>query len=159
MIIRGEQIICGNAGDSRAIIGRRKMTGWEAIKLTNDHKPENIDERHIIEAAGGIVASYQDTTGEHIGPLRVWVPNSTPQVPGLAMTRSLGDKVASSIGVSAKPELTIHQRTQTDKFIVIASDGIWEFLSNDYVVNKVAGYISNGRIEEAADRLLKDAVA
>ena len=47
------------------------------------------------------------------------------------MTRSIGDLVAGSVGVTAEPELQVfsHLTTQ-DKAIVIASDGIWDRLSN-----------------------------
>jgi serine/threonine protein phosphatase PrpC len=46
------------------------------------------------------------------------------------MTRSIGDKIASTIGVTANPEIIAHNLSAEDKFLVIASDGIWEFLSN-----------------------------
>ena len=46
------------------------------------------------------------------------------------MTRSLGDKVGAQAGISSEPEIKEFQRTKEDKFIVIASDGVWEYLSN-----------------------------
>lgn len=49
------------------------------------------------------------------------------------MSRSMGDKVAHSVGVTADPEVFEFILTLNDKFIVIASDGVWEFLSNDDV--------------------------
>ena len=49
-------------------------------------------------------------------------------MPGLAMTRSFGDKIASSIGTTPNPEIFMHEFTKEDKFIIIASDGIWEFM-------------------------------
>ncbi len=52
----------------------------------------------------------------------------TEDIPGLAMTRSFGDGMAARVGVSAIPELGEIELTPFDKFIVLASDGVWEFL-------------------------------
>lgn len=49
--------------------------------------------------------------------------------PGLAMSRSLGDKVAKSIGVTPIPDVYTIEFTFYHKIIVIASDGVWEFLT------------------------------
>ncbi len=49
------------------------------------------------------------------------------------MARSLGDLVAASVGVSPEPEVLDFELEPDDKFIVIASDGVWEFLSNERV--------------------------
>ena len=67
------------------------------------------------------------------GPKRVWLKNQ--QVPGLAMTRSIGDMAATSVGVTAEPELKVfHPLSPSNKFLVIASDGIWDRLSNHEVM-------------------------
>jgi len=50
------------------------------------------------------------------------------------MARSFGDLVAASVGVSPEPEISCFEFTSEDKFIVIASDGVWEFLSNEDVI-------------------------
>jgi len=63
-----------------------------------------------------------------MGPQRVWLKYEN--VPGLAMSRSFGDEVAHSVGVSSEPEILTEQINKFSKFIVIASDGVWEFLSN-----------------------------
>lgn len=51
-------------------------------------------------------------------------------IPGLAMSRSFGDIVASQAGVICEPEILSFELTEEDKFIVLASDGVWEFLDN-----------------------------
>lgn len=60
------------------------------------------------------------------------------------MTRSIGDKLASEIGVTANPEIESFRITSSDKFIIIASDGLFEFLSNDFIVHTVAGFWKKG---------------
>ena len=47
------------------------------------------------------------------------------------MTRSIGDRLAHRVGVSSYPEIKSHTLTSKDKMIVLGSDGIWEFLSNN----------------------------
>jgi len=46
------------------------------------------------------------------------------------MSRSIGDLVAVKVGVNADPEILVHKLTNANKYMVIASDGVWEFLSN-----------------------------
>ena len=73
--------------------------------------------------------------GKPLGPHRVWLKNQN--LPGLAMARSFGDLVAASVGVSPEPEVLDFDLEPNDKFIVIASDGVWEFLSNEDVMKIV----------------------
>lgn len=49
------------------------------------------------------------------------------------MSRSIGDYVAHSVGVSTDPEVMRFDLNSDHKFIVIASDGVWEFLSNEEI--------------------------
>jgi serine/threonine protein phosphatase PrpC len=57
------------------------------------------------------------------------------------MARSFGDLVAASVGVSPEPEVLDFELDPDDKFIVIASDGVWEFLSNEQVFILVSNQI------------------
>ena len=122
--------MCANVGDSRAIVGRFQHGKWMSKSLSFDHKPDNAAEMSRIEASGGYVRTYMLPDNKPVGPARVWVRGSNPPIPGLAMSRSFGDWVASSVGVSSDPEIMAHSITSEDKFILIASDGVWEFLSN-----------------------------
>ena len=94
--------------------------------LSRDHKPDDKQEAEVIISSGGRIDSYRDSHGNALGPLRVWLLHEN--IPGLAMTRSFGDMMAARVGVSAIPEFTELELTPCDKFIVLASDGIWEFL-------------------------------
>lgn len=51
-------------------------------------------------------------------------------IQGLAMTRSFGDNISKSVGVTHKPEMIKVKIDEKDKFILVASDGVWEFISN-----------------------------
>jgi len=79
----------------------------EAIALSRDHKPEIIGEKQRIVSSGGRVDRFSGNILLHIengvksGPFRVWLKNEN--YPGLAMSRSIGDLIASAIGVTAEP--------------------------------------------------------
>jgi serine/threonine protein phosphatase PrpC len=108
--------------------------------LNRDHKPDLPDEAQRIHARGGRIDSFRDyyNNGEPIGPQRVWLAKE--EIPGLAMSRSFGDRVAHSVGVSAEAEVREFLLNTNDKFVVIASDGVWEFLSNEDVAGIVWPY-------------------
>ena len=74
------------------------------------------------------------------------------------MSRSLGDYVAASVGVVAVPEILEFKLTEEDKFIVIGSDGIFEFISNEEVVEAVIPFWKRGLPEGAVEALEKEAV-
>ena len=138
IILTKNQIISGNVGDSRAVMGRYINGEWINIDLTKDQKPDNPDERERIIKRGGRVESYKDENGNDFGPKRVWLKNA--DIPGLAMARSFGDEVAASVGTISEPEIEYFDITENDKFIIIASDGIWEFISSKECVNIVKDY-------------------
>lgn len=91
-----------------------------------------------------------------MGPLRVWHLNEN--IPGLAMSRSFGDGAAVEVGVIADPEILEMNLTESDKFIVIASDGVWEFLTNDEVVSIIMPHYLNNSAEKAAEALIREAL-
>jgi serine/threonine protein phosphatase PrpC len=126
-----------NVGDSRAVLGRQvpdaKSPRWEAIALTQDQKPDDQKELERIELSGGHVAPVDDDDGNPVGPARVWDgPNR--QKPGIAMSRTLGDGCAHQLGVISDPEVTRHQLTPEDRFMLIATDGLWDSLDNEKAV-------------------------
>lgn len=79
------------------------LNNWQAHPLSTDHKPLLNNEATRIVEAGGRIDSYRDPEGNPLGPLRVWLKNEN--IPGLAMSRSIGDDVATSVGVTWEPEI------------------------------------------------------
>jgi serine/threonine protein phosphatase PrpC len=138
IILTKNKIISGNAGDSRAVMGRFKDGEWISIDLTHDQKPNNPGERERILSHGGRIEAYKDENGNDFGPKRVWIQSE--DIPGLAMSRSFGDEVAASVGTISEPEIETFDITSDDKFIIIASDGIWEFISSQECVNIIKDY-------------------
>ena len=149
------RLICINVGDSRCIMGKVNKNKWHSKNLTRDHKPSEPDEMDRIIASGGKVEPYRDNYGNFVGPERVWKKEG--DVPGLAMSRSFGDEVAHTIGVIVNPEINEYQLYNEDKFLILASDGIWEFISSEEAVNIVKDFYLENDIEGALTYLYKEA--
>ena len=139
LVIANECIYTANVGDSRAIVCKHHCINgnsiWESESITRDHKASEVDESKRIERFGGRIEQYKDEHGVYIGPKRVWLKNDP--VPGLAMTRSFGDQIASSVGVVSDPEIKERTLKEEDKVVVIASDGLWEYVTNEQVCDIV----------------------
>ncbi|KAL4506865.1 hypothetical protein ABPG72_001286 [Tetrahymena utriculariae] len=156
VFIHENKLYCANVGDSRAVIGKQKTNtaGYKAHPLSTDHKPSLERERLRIIKNGGRVDCQRDYTGQPLGPLRVWLQNM--DLPGLAMTRSMGDKVGVQAGVIADPEFEEMEITEEDKFMVVASDGVWEYLSDQEVIKLVGQFYERGLVEQAAEKLITE---
>ena len=155
VIYTPEKLICPNIGDSRAVLARydSDKKKYIAIELTRDHKPTEIDERkRIIENDGRIQPFFED--GEFVGPERIWIKEE--EVPGLAMTRSFGDRVAATVGVISEPEIKEFDLDVNDKFMIIASDGIWEFISSQECVDMVSSFYEKNDIKGCCQFLYDD---
>ena len=72
-----------------------------------------------------------DENGTFIGPNRVWPKDKN--IPGLAISRSFGDKIGASVGIISEPEIIEYNINQDDLFFILASDGLWEFMDNNEV--------------------------
>jgi serine/threonine protein phosphatase PrpC len=149
----GDVLYVGNVGDSRCVLASDSASGLVTKALSWDQKPEVEEERSRIIARGGRVHTLQVPPGEDPGPLRVWLKDV--DVPGLAMTRSIGDSVSHSVGVISQPDIQRFELTSDDLFVVWASDGVWEFMENQEVVEVVRKLLPN--IEKATTSLVLEA--
>ncbi len=156
LLFTPNRIFCINVGDSRCILGKysEKENKWSYMNLSRDHKPSEPDEMARIKNCGGIVESFRDNSGNLVGPERVW--NSDWNI-GLAMSRSFGDEVGHKVGIVVDPEILEHFLEKEDKFIVLASDGIWEFISNEEVVDIIKDYYLENNIQSAIEHLYNEA--
>ena len=157
VIITPEKIICPNLGDSRAVLFKYNNGIYYAKNLSRDHKPAEPDEnKRILFNNGRIKKCYDEDQKKYYGPDRVWLKNK--EVPGLAMTRSIGDKIAHSVGVSDEPEVKSFEYDGTEKFMIVASDGIWEYLQGEDCIKIVRPFYEDDKnCEEAALALIKEA--
>ena len=149
-----EKLICANVGDSRCVVGKFDGKNWKSKNLSRDQKPSEQDEYERIINAGGRIESFKDENGNFIGPERVWLKDE--DVPGLAMSRSFGDEIAHTVGVITEPEINEYLFLEEDKFIIIASDGLWEFISSDECIGMVKEYYLKNDIDGALNYLYKE---
>ena len=155
MVLRRGVVTMAWAGDSRAVMGTLDDRGEvECIELSSDHKLEDAEERLRIEATGAYIRPTQEEP--YYNPARVYADRSNPKRgPGLTMSRSLGDIDADACGVIPTPEVRFHRlRPGRDRFIVLASDGVWEFLSSENVCEIVNGFWERGEDAIQATRFV-----
>ncbi|KAM7271382.1 hypothetical protein ACFE04_030596 [Oxalis oulophora] len=142
-LILRDKLFVANAGDCRTILCR----AGNALALSKDHVASCVEERERVVSAGGQVKWQVDT----------WRVGSA----ALQVTRSIGDDDVKP-AVTAEPEITETILSSEDEFMVMASDGLWDVLSNTEVINiirdtvKEPGMCSKRLATEAAERGSKD---
>ena len=154
VIYTPKKLIIANLGDSRCVLGTKNKNEWKYINLSRDHKPDIKEEADRIKKKGGRIRPMIDEDGNFVGPMRVYMKDK--DMPGLAMTRSFGDNFASIAGTICEPEIKEHILVPEDKFIVLASDGLFEFISSEEVGNIVKGYYEKNDIVGCCEYLYKE---
>lgn len=150
IVKQGNLMVVANVGDSRAVLGTTYGDGTiVAVQLTVDLKPNLPQEKERIRRCNGQVYCLADEPGVH----RVWQPSR--ESPGLAMSRAFGDYCVKDCGVISTPEVTQRRIGASDQFVILATDGVWDVLSNDEAVQIVAGTLDRAK---AAKRLVECAV-
>ena len=154
VIYTSEKLIIMNLGDSRCILGKKINNEYKIENLTKDHKPNVQEEAERIKSYGGRIRAMMDDEGNFVGPLRVYLKDK--DIPGLAMTRSFGDYYASTVGTISIPDVTEYKFSSSDKFLILASDGLFEFMSNEELVNIVSEYYERNDIVGCSEYLYKE---
>ncbi|KAI3686306.1 hypothetical protein L1987_79980 [Smallanthus sonchifolius] len=121
-IIRNNQLVVANAGDSRCVISRK----GQAYNLSKDHKPDLEVEKERIYKAGGYI-QYGRVNGS------------------LNLARAIGDmelKRNTTLPpekqiLTANPDINIVELCEDDDFLVLACDGIWDCMSSQQLVDFV----------------------
>ncbi|CAN4103341.1 unnamed protein product [Withania somnifera] len=150
LVKQGSNLFVGYIGDSRAILASKDSNdSMVAVQLTVDLKPDLPKEAERIKRCKGRVFALQDEPEVQ----RVWLPFD--DAPGLAMARAFGDFCLKEYGVISVPEFSHRILTERDKFIVLASDGVWDVLSNEEVIE----IVSSVPTRASAARILVDSAA
>nr|XP_043611073.1 probable protein phosphatase 2C 25 [Erigeron canadensis] len=122
-IINSGNLVVSNAGDCRAVVSR----GGTAEALTSDHRPSRLDEKQRIESLGGYVDSSR-------GVSRV--------LGSLAVSRGIGDRSLKQ-WITAEPETKIFKLSPEFEFLIMASDGLWDKVSNQEAVDLARPFCSS----------------
>lgn len=137
-LLRNNTLHMGWAGDSRGILSRQ----GRYIRVSEDHKPDRPDERRAVEERGGHVIFR--------GTYRVAGPTA------LAVSRAIGDILMKEPRklVIADPEINTINLLPQDEFLVMASDGLFDVMGDQNVIDTVAKHLLEHKsCEGAAERL------
>ncbi|GAA0146463.1 protein phosphatase [Lithospermum erythrorhizon] len=144
MVKQGQDIIIGNIGDSRAVLAtREKDNSLRAVQLTVDLKPNLPRETARIQKCKSRVFALLDEPDV----ARVWLPHTDS--PGLAMARAFGDFCLKDFGLISIPVVYYHHIADKDEFVILASDGVWDVLSNKEAVDIVSSAPSHATAARA----------
>jgi len=150
VMVRDNYLYMGHVGLSRAVVGIQTDGGvFTAEDLTRDHTAEDPSEKERIEASGGQVRKLEGDI-----PHRVFLHGK--MYPGLVMTRSIGDEVGASVGVISTPDVKVQHIQCGWQFLLICSDGVWEFMTSQEAV-EIIGSFPSCQAQEAAEHLAAEA--
>lgn len=144
-VFRKRKMIIAHVGDSRVVLGKRVGDVVTAVQVTQDHKPTLPAEKERIEQKGGEVKQLPYDI-----PFRVFIKGK--DYPGLSMSRAIGDAVAHDLGVSSDPDVMEMELTDDDEFLILCSDGVWEFITSEEAVEFVSKSIKS-HAKQAAEKL------
>ncbi len=159
-------IICANTGDSRCIlikkatvtksINLKKVFNITYENLIKDHKPNNPEEKKRITSNGGIVRQSKNSKGKLGGVYRIFLKEKS--YPGLAISRTIGDFDSKLIGNISEPDIKV--KVIDDNFIsvVLGSDGLWDVINGDDVINEIYHLIEKNNLDEIAENLVNNAI-
>ncbi|KAJ2001546.1 [Pyruvate dehydrogenase [acetyl-transferring]]-phosphatase 1, mitochondrial [Coemansia thaxteri] len=148
-----KQVVVANTGDSGALIGVRLDSGaWKAVRLSHDQTMANPDEliRMIREHPGEKDIALEGRVLGGLMPTRAF-GDSRYKLPAevqkelFPLLLPLGFSYATSPTrlkrppyVTACPVVITHKLSANDKFLVLATDGLYDQLDDDEIVNTVA---------------------
>lgn len=130
-LIIKDKLYVAHVGDSRAVLSEDK----KAVVLTEDHKPNRVDERKRIEDVGGTVI--------HAGTWRVGGV--------LAVSRSFGNRLLKRF-IVAHPEIRQDRLHVKSNCLIVASDGLWDVFTNQEAVDEALKHTDP---QEAAHSLIQ----
>ncbi|XP_062197435.1 probable protein phosphatase 2C 73 isoform X3 [Phragmites australis] len=183
VVRQGDHLLIANLGDSRAVVCTRDSKDrLIPVQLTTDLKPDlpskllNFSHFTVLDMhlqfytlldcilyccalAIGELARILNCKGrvfamdDEPDVPRLWLPDQ--DAPGLAMARAFGDFCLKNHGLICTPDVYYRKLSEKDEFLVLATDGIWDVLSNKEVVKIVSSATDHSK---AAKQLIDRAV-
>jgi len=157
MLIDSAYIWVAHVGDCRAVLAvpdpQPNAQGFHFVPnaLTQDHKLSVKTEFDRIKDAGG---ETRKLVNDNV--YRLFVQDS--EVPGLVLSRSIGDRIGHAIGVQHTPSICMFERKslpQGESFAVLGTGALWTVMSERVVVNWISKHFSDA--SEAAESLSVEA--
>ncbi|XP_052875006.1 probable protein phosphatase 2C 40 isoform X1 [Gossypium arboreum] len=169
MLLHGNNLYTLNLGDSRAVLATfdegndMDQSGrLKAIQLTDSHTVDNeLEKTRLLSEhpddsmpviAGKVKGKLKVTRAFGVGYLKKKKLNDA--LMGILRVRNL----ISPPYISTEPSLNVHEISKSDHFVIIGSDGLFDFLSNEEAVKLVHSYISSNPSGDPAKFLVEQLV-
>ncbi|KAM8945983.1 pyruvate dehydrogenase [acetyl-transferring]-phosphatase 2, mitochondrial [Pelodytes ibericus] len=165
--IDGIHLNVANTGDSRAVLGVQDDSGnWSAVPLTADHNAFNNSELQRIKSehppSEGETVVTEDRLLGILMPFRAFgdvrfkwsqdlqksVLQSACDTEPLNIYQYSPSNYHTPPYLTSAPEVTYHKLRPQDKFLIMASDGLWDMLENQEVVKLVAEHLTEVGLQE-----------
>ena len=147
IIVTPEKIISANVGICKGVLACYENGEYIAVNLTKDHNINDPDEMKRVLNNGGVIKNED----------KIYIKNS--DIPGINITRSFGDKLGLGIGILDIPYLYNYYIKGNEKFILLASNGIWKFIDSDESVKIIKNFYENEKDSVGAlNYLIKEAI-
>lgn len=131
-LLRGTTLTVANAGDSMAVLASQER----AVTMSSAHTPGREDEKRRIERKGGRVVF-----------MRTWRVEAR-----LAVSRAIGNRAMKQY-ITAEPDVRSRPLTQNDDFLILGTDGLWNYVKPQEAVTAAADFIMRSnppQLEQAA---------
>ncbi|XP_010423831.1 PREDICTED: probable protein phosphatase 2C 67 isoform X2 [Camelina sativa] len=156
-------VYIANTGDSRAVLGRSERGGVRAVQLSVEHNanlesarqelwsmhpndPNILVMKHSMWRVKGVIQVTKSIGDAYLKKAEF---NREPLLPKFRLPEHFTKPI-----LSADPSVTVTRLTPKDEFMILASDGLWEHLSNQEAVD----IVHNAPRQGIARRLLKTAL-
>ncbi|XP_063294089.1 pyruvate dehydrogenase [acetyl-transferring]-phosphatase 2, mitochondrial [Pelobates fuscus] len=165
--IDGINLTIANTGDSRAIMGVQDENGnWSTLPLTAEHNAFNNAELQRVKSehppSEGETVVTEDRLLGILMPLRAFgdvrfkwsrdlqksvLDNACGSEP-LNIYQYSPSNYHTPPYLTAAPEVTSHKLRPQDKFLIMATDGLWDMLEDQEVVKLVTEHLSEVSLQE-----------
>lgn len=159
-MLKRDEVFVANTGDCRVVLGRQRGkqgagSHWEPLPLSVDQNAQNEEEVNRMLAAHPGEESSVIKNGRVLGSL---MPFRTFGDADLKWEKKYLRKIARIVPleiyktppyITAEPVLSQHKFASSDKFLILATDGLWERISNQQAVDIVGGVLSRKQDEDS----------
>ncbi|KAK6913778.1 PPM-type phosphatase-like domain [Dillenia turbinata] len=152
VLLYGQELYTLNLGDSRAVLATYSESyeknccgGLKAVQLTDSHTVDNevertrlLNDHHddpTVIVGGKVKGKLKVTRALGVGYLKKQKLNDA--LMGILRVRNL----VSPPYISIEPSLNAHTISKPDHFVIVGSDGLFDFFTNEEAVKLVHSYI------------------
>ena len=152
IVISGPIVVCANLGTCKAVLVT-DQGGWQPTILTVDHDLSNLKEKKRMISMNARIVKSTDMYGFDS---KIFFKEKE-DLPGLSITRSLGDKIGKYAGMLSTPDLSTFTLASNDKLLILATEYFWKALSPLEAICVARLGWSRNSVEQSCDDLIAEA--